>query len=64
MPIATSPITGKNAAAVAVLEVISVKKMTIKVTMTMMNKIGKCEKPETKCPIHKLNPVLENCAQG
>ena len=62
-PPATPMITGMKAAAVAVFDVISVKKITSAVTASITITIGNMLRLLTCSPIHRLRPVLPNCAE-
>ena len=60
MPMAMPPATGRKVAAVAVLLVSSVRKMTPAVTSSTMTRMGRAPRAPTESPIHWVRPELVN----
>src|SRR5690625_2836811 len=64
VPIATPEATGRNVAAVAVFEVISVNRRMPTVTNATMTQTGRPESPSTWAPNHSDKPESENWADN
>src|SRR5690625_7548664 len=58
IPMAEEARIGRNAAAVAVLLVISVRKMTTRITTSISSRMGRAPSPLTPLPIHATRPEL------